>query len=115
MVSTATPWCLNYIFNEDALVVPLKILYADYGCTVIKKVIKLNNWCLNNYIIELIGRDGRTVTSVLKLNHAKGIDYNGLQHIRGMKNLFVLSIRGLLEISPDVSYVTLIFNTCFKY
>lgn len=93
-IKVCSPWCHVFLYTEDSLAFPKKVLFRDYLCLHPLPQLDLTGWVVSAPIFRIIGEECKGITS-LSLDHVKGLSYNCFESIRGLKMLKSLSLVGV--------------------
>jgi hypothetical protein len=85
------PWLLEYAFDEEHISFPLKLLFHDYLYKHPLTTIDLKGWILSHQVFLVMSQSCQDMTS-LCLDHCRGVTFECLDVIRGLKQLRHLSL-----------------------
>ena len=93
-IKVCSPWCHAFLYSEDSLAFPKKVLFRDYLCLHPLPQLDLTGWIVSAPIFRIICEECPRITS-LSLDYVKGLSCNCLESIRGLKMLKNLSLVGV--------------------
>jgi len=93
-IKVCSPWCHVFLYGEDSLAFPKKVLFCDYLCLHPLPQLDLSGWIVSAPIFRIIGEECKGITS-LSLDHVKGLSSDCFASIRGLKMLKSLSLLGV--------------------
>ena len=93
-IKVCSPWCHLFLYSEDSLAFPKKVLFRDYLCLHPLPQLDLTGWVVSAPIFRIIAEECQGITS-LSLDHVKGLSWKCLESIRGLKMLKNLSLVGV--------------------
>ena len=88
----SAPWCLDYKFDINSLLVPKSILFHDYRCTIPKSALDLKGWFVNEALFHMMNDECREHVRVLILEGSLGLSVDCLEAIRGLPELRRISL-----------------------
>ena len=97
-IKVSSPWHVNYIFKEEDISFPKKLLFHDYLCTKPLETIDLKGWIVCPEIFEIIKNQCSNIR-ILILDDVIGLTLECFQHIRGLKHLRILSLQRIVNCS----------------
>eukprot|EP01038_Epipyxis_sp_PR26KG_P008275 gene8275-11203_t len=103
-VQLTKPWCLEYKFDENLIVLPKKILFDDFLYIFPKKEIDLRGWTLCSAVFETIKEFCSNVL-ILHLENCRGITSESFENLRGLKLLRKLSLSNTGVITESMAVV----------
>jgi F-box/leucine-rich repeat protein 2/20 len=95
-IKVSSPVQLQYIFDEQLVTFPKKLLFRDFLCKVPLQSIDLRGWTVSNHIFEVI-RDECPEIKVLHVDDVNGLTAQCFETIRGLKQLRNLSLQRIVN------------------